>query len=207
MNRTHVVWVSLLASMTAVGGLLLVSDPRVEAHGGLRPLVADGRAERSGISVIFDTESSIERGAWRGIVIHHSGTLSGSPESIARDHADQGLAGLGYHFVLGNGRGCDDGSVHIGPRWDRQVPGAHVAGPSGDLLNRTHIGVCLVGDGDRRSFSPAQLAALVELVSALQRELGLPADAVVLHRDVAATTAPGRMFPEAAFRAELAAAR
>ncbi len=47
--------------------------------------------------------------------------------------------------------------------------GAHTAGEHGDWYNRNAIGICLVGDGDRREFTPAQIARLLQTVHALQR--------------------------------------
>jgi N-acetyl-anhydromuramyl-L-alanine amidase AmpD len=52
-----------------------------------------------------------------------------------------------------------------------------------------------------------QMRRLVQLVSALSEQLGIPADKVYLHSDLAQTDDPGRLFPEAAFREQLARAR
>ena len=78
-------------------------------------------------------------------------------------------------------------------------------GPYADYYNGHAIAICLVGNGDRRPFSPGQVAQLVSLVRRLQRELGIPASAVRLHRDVAGglTTSPGRYFPAAELEQQL----
>ncbi|MBL0927205.1 MAG: N-acetylmuramoyl-L-alanine amidase [Phycisphaerales bacterium] len=203
-RRTQVVWVSLIGAMTAVGGLLLALEDRPAA-----PLAALASTDRTGadLSAIYRTQQPVEKGRWTGIVIHHSGSATGSADTIARQQEARGLLGLGYHFVIANGQGAPDGEVHVGYRWLSQLPGAHASGPKGDQYNRRTIGICLVGDGDRRAFTPAQLQRLAELVASLQKELGIPADQVVLHRDIAATASPGRLFPESAFRAALAAVR
>ena len=117
-----------------------------------------------------------------------------------------GLAGLGYHFVIGNGVGMSDGEIHVGRRWLDQLPGAHGAGVRGDHYNRTSIGVCLVGNGDRRRFSDAQIQRLAQLTSSLARELGIPADRVLLHSDLSGARSPGAFFPEARFRELIALA-
>lgn len=202
IRRTHVVWVALLASMTGVGGVLLVSEKKVGNLRATLPAAVATTPARS-LDAIYTTRSPVETERWAGIVIHHSGSISGSPDSIARDHQDQGLVGLGYHFVISNGRGAPDGEIHVGFRWLDQQPGAHVVGPNADKLNRTTIGICLVGDGERRAFTPKQIARLTELIASLQKELGLSDDQVVLHREVAASASPGRLFPEAAIRARL----
>lgn len=207
-TRSQTVWVSLLGAMTAVGGLLLA----LEEHPGPPPgafaaVAASDTLESTDLSSIFQTTQAIPAGQWEGIVIHHSASPAGSPATIARQHEDRGLKGLGYHFVIGNGQGAPDGQIHIGYRWDYQLPGAHTAGPNSDYYNRRTIGICLVGDGDRRPFTEAQLARLAELVTTLQKKLNIPDDRVVLHREVASTTGPGRTFPEAAFRARLSESR
>ncbi|RMD63068.1 MAG: N-acetylmuramoyl-L-alanine amidase, partial [Planctomycetota bacterium] len=93
--------------------------------------------------------------------------------------------------------------LFVGYRWLDQLPGAHAAGPDQDVYNRRWIGICLIGDGDRRPFTPAQLRRLTELLQALQERLGITEDRVLLHRQIAATTSPGRLFPEAEIREAL----
>lgn len=201
LDRPQIVWLSLMGSMTAVGGLLLMLDgtraPRLDGLALARPVVASGP---SAIEMVFDTRSTVETQRWDGVVIHHSGAMLGSAAQLAADHEARGLHGLGYHFVVGNGRGAGDGEIHVGYRWLDQLPGAHVAGSDADAYNRRYIGLCLVGDGDRRSFSDAQLVRAAELTAALLDRLGLDVDNVLTHRDLAATSSPGRHFPEAEFR-------
>ena len=203
IKRSHVVWASLLASMTGVGGLLLASEgnPR---PGELPPAVELTRADAASVGDVLNTPAPLDHQRWQGIVIHHSGAVSGSADSIARGHEEQGLRGLGHHFVISNGRGAPDGEITVGYRWSEQLPGAHALGPDAEWYNLHTISICLVGDGDQRGFSELQLQRLVELVATLQHEFGLKPDQIVLHRDIAPTSGPGRLFPEAAFRARLA---
>jgi hypothetical protein len=202
--RTRVVWGSLLCSMTVVGGLLWIMDgaksPRVD--GWSMPALASASTPHS-IESVFQTRSPIQKSRWTSIVIHHSGSSVGSPQTIEAQHLAMNLKGLGHHFVIGNGRGAPDGQIHVGFRWLDQLPGAHVGGPSAELLNRESIGICLVGNGDRSAFSDAQIQRLLELVNALAAELGIPADRIYLHSDVARTSDPGRLFPVAAFREQI----
>ncbi len=204
LGRPQIVWLSLLGSMTAVGGLLLTLDgtraPRLDGLALASPVIASGP---STIDVVFDTRIDIEPGRWDGVVIHHSSSTVGNAAEIAAAHEARGLHGLGYHFVIGNGRGAGAGEIHVGYRWLDQLPGAHVAGENADAFNRRYIGICLVGDGDRREFSDAQLSRSAELVGALLGRLGLGVDDVLTHRDLAATSSPGRYFPEADFRQRL----
>ncbi|MBX3360994.1 MAG: N-acetylmuramoyl-L-alanine amidase [Phycisphaeraceae bacterium] len=204
-TRTRVVWGSLVASMTVVSGLLWVMDgakaPRVD--GWSMPALAQASAPSS-IESVFATRAAMERGRWTSIVIHHSGSTVGSAQTIEAQHLAMNLKGLGHHFVIGNGRGAPDGQIHVGFRWLDQLPGAHVGGPNAETLNRESIGICLVGNGDRSPFTQAQVQRLVELVNALANELAIPADRIYLHSDVARTSDPGRLFPAAAFREQVA---
>lgn len=142
---------------------------------------------------ITPRDAAIDRGRWRAIVIHDSGTPAGDLASIERRHQQAGLAGLGFHFVVGNGQGMDDGAIAVGPRWERQLAGAHAprgwrtpagAGLSAALdasaLNQSAIAVCLVGRADRRPFTERQCREARALVRRLQSEFGIPGGAVYM---------------------------
>lgn len=200
LSRRQVVWLSLTAAMTGVGALLLATENRPSPPPVLASLEALGAGD---LGVIFSAVEG-DPADWRGIVVHHSGGTRGSAASIDAEQQAQGLRGLGYHFVIGNGTGSPDGQVEVGFRWTSQLPGAHVQGPNADEYNRRAIGICLVGDGERQSFTDAQIASLIALIGELQSHLELPADALHLHRDIAPTVSPGRLFPEAAIRDRVA---
>jgi hypothetical protein len=205
MDRAHLVWASLAGAMTIVGGLMLALDRSPAAPTASVALVNLERARTSSdLDAIFNTKSPIAPGRWTGIVVHHSGGAMGSAESLTQQHNARGFKGLGYHFVISNGQGAPDGQIFVGYRWPDQLPGVHVAGTKAEQFNRQTIGICLIGDGERRPFTEAQVARLAELVSALQSRLNIPDRSVALHREVAPTASPGRLFPEAAFRELLA---
>jgi hypothetical protein len=207
-TRTHKVWATLLAAMTGVGGLLIVLNGRpVPGSEGmtLTPLMAM-RAPGT-LESVFQTAKPVERDRWLSIVIHDSGRATGSPKSLETEARAMKLKGLGYHFVIGNGNGMGDGELHVGARWLRQEPGAHVVGREAEWYNLNSIGICLVGDGERQDFTSLQMEQLHRLVNTLSRELGVPAEKIVLHRDIARTASPGRHFPETAFRAGMTTGR
>src|SRR3954467_14151974 len=163
--RSRNVWVALLFSMTTVGGLLWILQggptPRLD---GLALPAAVAAAGPQSIEAIFRTRAAVAPGRWQAIVIHHSGAPFGSAASIEAQHRAMNLEGLGYHFVIGNGSGMDDGDIQVGYRWLDQLPGAHAAGPKGDWYNRNSIGICLVGDGRRHGFTDQQVMRLAQLV-------------------------------------------
>lgn len=203
-TRSRVVWTAFAGAMTLVGGSLwaLQGAPAPRLDGlTLPPLVAAGgpSSEESAVR----TRVPLVKGRWTSIVIHHSASIHATPAALEAQHRAANLDGLGYHFVIGNGRGMDDGEVHVGYRWLDQLNGAHVAQPRGDQFNRTSIGICLVGDGRRREFTDRQLARVVGIVNQLRDRLGIPADQVYLHSDLARVDDPGRCFPSAAFREQI----
>ncbi len=208
-RRHHVVWGSLLVGMTVVGGSMMLLENRPFAPGKVLALPPAAMLDSTPATKanLIAANVKFDQDRWVGIVIHHSGSAMGSADSLARQQQAAGIKSLGYHFVIGNGQGSADGLVTTGPRWLTQQAGAHAKGPQSENLNRRTIGICLIGDGESRTFTDAQTASLVTLVAQLQKQFNIPASAVVLHRDVAATSSPGRLFPEASFRARLAAVR
>ena len=52
---------------------------------------------------------------WKYIVIHHTATDMGDPKGMDGVHRRRGMEnGLAYHFVIGNGRKMQDGSIYVG---------------------------------------------------------------------------------------------
>jgi N-acetyl-anhydromuramyl-L-alanine amidase AmpD len=205
LRRVQFVWLALLISITAVGGFLLLVDgrPIPRLDGLAMPALAEAGSPNT-LESIFRTRRQLDRERWTGIVIHHSFSPSGSAATISRQHEQEGYQGLGHHFIIGNGSGMTDGEVYVGARWLSQLPGAHAAGPLGHQHNLHSVSICLVGDGRRQGFSPAQIRRAAQLAATLCRELEISADAVLLHSDIVQTQDPGPLFPTAAFRAELA---
>lgn len=152
----------------------------------------------------MDTDPRIHR--VRYIVLHHNGVPGRTVDDIRRTHRAKGWSDTGYHYVI-----HEDGSVHPGRpllRANGRInSGAHVEG-----LNVRTIGVCLIGNGNKRPFLPEQMLALRSLVGALQAQFGVPASRVIGHRETRALVAPdvatskecpGRLFDLEAFRASL----
>ncbi|MFM7052303.1 MAG: peptidoglycan recognition family protein [Planctomycetota bacterium] len=200
-KRTGIVWGGFLATMTLAGGALLIGD-RWQALPAVK--IAPSESPRGGAPV------EVAPGRWQAIVIHHSATPAGTAVDLARQHEQWGLGSLGYHFVIGNGNGQADGEVVQGPRWLEQQPGAHVAEraagatPDAAWFNQNAIGICLIGNGERRAFTESQMKALAALVNDLQRATGIPDANVVLHSDLVATESPGRWFPREQFAIDIA---
>ena len=133
------------------------------------------------------------RRPWQYIVVHHSATPAGNAAAFDQAHKDRGWDGLGYHFVIGNGNKSADGRIEVGFRWEQQREGAHAGVP---LMNQRGIGICLVGDFDKTSPTPAQMRSLERLCGFLSAYCNIPSSGLRLHRDFRETHCPGRHFPK-----------
>lgn len=197
-KRTGIVWGVFLGAMTLAGGALVLND-------GWRGVPAVALAETGAAP----RSAQAQPGRWQAIVIHHSASAAGSMDDLQRQAAAWGLPNVGYHFVIGNGNGESDGAIIHGPRWTAQDAGAHVAerapglSPDAAWFNEHAIGICLIGNGERRAFTDAQMQQLVKLVNDLQRECGIADSAVFLHSDLVEVASPGRWFPRAQFALQI----
>jgi len=135
------------------------------------------------------------RRRWKYIVIHHSGTDAGGEAIFDRYHKEHNhWLGVGYDFVIGNGRGAEDGLVEVTFRWEKQLQGAHA---NQREYNQHGIGICLVGNLEKDHPTAGQMDALVGLVNYLQERCDIPTDHIVGHRHIrpGGTRCPGRNFP------------
>jgi len=135
---------------------------------------------------------NLQRG-WRYIIIHHSGTDSGSESAFDRYHREQkGWKGVGYDFVIGNGNGSPDGLIEVTFRWEKQVTGAH-AGVA--RYNQHGIGICLVGDFSSGQPTDRQMKSLVALLFYLKSRCDIPTTSILTHGQLKQTDCPGENFP------------
>jgi len=145
------------------------------------------------------------RRKWSGIVIHHSANPSGNAREIDRIHKRRGFDGLGYHFVINNGKGGNDGHVEVGYRWKRQEHGAHcrVKATDSNYWNEHTIGVCLVGNFEKSRPTRNQLSSLHKLTDFLVKHYNIPRNKIYGHGDIKATDCPGRYFSVATLKQRL----
>jgi N-acetyl-anhydromuramyl-L-alanine amidase AmpD len=198
---------ALLLSLPAVAGCqrTVVSPEPTVTPPAQTPSIGSASEQKpeSPVSIIpeeWRTDGSRE---WRYIVIHHTATNRGSVESIhethlrRKDRNGNPWMGIGYHFVIGNGNGMEDGAVEPTFRWREQLHGAH----AGDNEYNQHgIGIALVGNFEEVPPSANQLDAVKQLVAFLTNEYNIPADRIVGHDEVKTTACPGQYFPLAEVR-------
>lgn len=156
---------------------------------GQKLLIPNTRGPRPNIPLYMTTR-------WTHIVIHHTATGDGSAYSIDNLHLQRGWEnGMGYDFLIDNGtRGKTSGQIEVGPRWIKQMDGAHTK--QGDW-NKKAIGICVVGNYSETGLPDRMLESLVFLVTTLKGFYRIPDRNIVGHRDVpgAATECPGKFFP------------
>jgi len=132
---------------------------------------------------------------WTYIILHHSDTQQGSEAAFDDYHRKHnGWRGVGYDFVIGNGRGSEDGLVEVTFRWEQQIDGAHAGIAE---YNEHGIGICLVGDFEEGYPTARQMEALVGLVNYLQERCDIPTSHILGHKHVrpGGTRCPGKNFP------------
>ncbi|MDQ8201615.1 LysM peptidoglycan-binding domain-containing protein [Pelagicoccus sp. SDUM812003] len=187
-------------SRIRVGQVIRVpATPGMHVHAGGHYPTLDPSVQKTLASI--RTKSN----QWKHIVIHHSGTRTGTPKGMDRFHREERRMenGLAYHFVIGNGNGMKDGEIYIGDRWKRQIQGGHL---SSYALNQISIGICLVGDFQKNRPTRQQLDQLEALVRYLMNRAGVPASRVTTHTLIHPkhTLCPGKNFPIDSFRDSIA---
>jgi len=154
------------------------------------------------------------------IVIHQSDSAFGNAAVIDDWHRERGWSGIGYHWVILNGRihagaadaardagtatpcsGAAKAAKDVRPECDGMIQegrppecvGAHVRGH-----NETSLGICLIGIGEGLPVSEgyitsAQWRALVKLCRELMERYGVSVERVLGHREFpgVAKTCPG----------------
>ena len=196
------VLVGLLAA-----GTIAATGLAVPPVGAVVSPLESSSLETASLEKVAETfESGASPRPWSTIILHHSATPGGSVASIdaahraKKDRAGNPWLGIGYHFVIGNGRQMADGEVQPTFRWLKQLAGAH----AGDRQqNERGIGICLIGNFEQAAPTARQIEAVRDLTRILSRRYAISRERVLRHQDIQATACPGRLFPWDQFLAEL----
>ncbi|MCC6240922.1 MAG: N-acetylmuramoyl-L-alanine amidase [Phycisphaerales bacterium] len=185
-RRPFVVLLTLVTFITGTSALLLaLSRPP------LTPDTLYAVETQDGIQTIFQTTQPATASRWQYIYVHHSQTPDdGSGQTLSSTSSTQA-----DHFVITNGQGGADGQIRINQRWQQQQPGVYISDNC--------ISICLVGDFDRALPTNAQVQRLNKLVAALQNQLQIPAQNVIVRDDTNSPAGVGQYFPTTAFRSQL----
>lgn len=187
-KRVAVVLASLVGTMTVSAGLLLALESG--PSGNLPGLIAVSQVT----AVISKTDRPFMPAAWQHVVIYQSGDTNGAAVNPNENLSRSGLAGPipsrtgTFHFVVNSptslrGTNDVDGTVEAGNAWRMQTLGAPHAtwsdpryAPLGHYQRA--IGVCMVGNIDRATYSAGQIDHLVILLKKLQESTGIGADKI-----------------------------
>jgi hypothetical protein len=126
-------------------------------------------------------------GRLKNIFVHCSSSPWGEVMIFDEWHKKRGWSGVGYHYIILNGRPFADvdywefldGQIEPGrhldddPIFEDDEIGAHVAG-----RNRSSIGICLVG---KKAFTDEQLTTAKKLLTQLTEHFDLTFDDVKGH--------------------------
>lgn len=115
------------------------------------------------------------------IVCHHPAHPSWNIRDIHNYHLKLGWIGIGYNYFI-----TFDGRIYEGR--GRNV-GAHAQG-----YNTNTLGVCFQGNFDQQQMTDAQVKAGAWLIAQLIKNEGLTINDVIGHRDINATSCPGKNF-------------
>ncbi|MGC8643785.1 MAG: peptidoglycan recognition protein family protein [Isosphaeraceae bacterium] len=164
---------------------------RASVQERLRPFLGDS----AGSELFYPNKADRP---WQYIVLHHSANPAGSYDQIDAEHRKiLGYDGCGYHFVIGNGTGSDDGRIEVAQRWVNQKHGVHCRNAKSAAIDEYGIGICFVGDLDKQAPTARQVAAAKALIAYLSARYRITPDRVQTHTHVATTptVCPGRYFP------------
>jgi N-acetylmuramoyl-L-alanine amidase len=112
------------------------------------------------------------------IILHCSASAWGDRETIDIWHKQKNWSGIGYNFVVCNGKikydleiPAMDGSIEVGRNINGS--GAHCLG-----YNHNSIGICMIG---KDKFSKKQISSTIELISNLMYMYNIPLENVLGH--------------------------
>ncbi len=170
-TRVRIVWTSLLATLTVVGGsLYLIGGQGTSRRDtGAIPLVMT--TPDLGLAPIFNNPVPLR--GWDRIVVIDTGTPFASVDTLDVRAKELGEpSGIGYHFVIGNGRNLTDGQIRPCPRWRAQKAASAAYGD--DLANDGTLVICVVGDTKRTRVTDDQFHSVSELVGKLASRFNIP---------------------------------
>lgn len=131
---------------------------------------------------------------WKGILIHHSLTKDSgtvSSQVITKEHISRGWRYAGYHVFVEEvtSSGGTTYEVIFGRPLD--MFGSHER-----RVNRTHLGICFVGNYDLIEPPVEMLRVACErIIRPLMKAFDIPRDAVEAHRDYKPSkSCPGTKF-------------
>ena len=199
-RRVFTVLSSLVATLALTAGLLLLLEGQPITSAG--PYMMNLSNSTQNWNSVIRAASPLRNGRWNYIIVYQSGGLSGNATELSEgkdvggtikpQHAGNMTQGANFHFVVDNARnglGNPDGYVQRGLAWQEQLSTAPYF--SWPYLTPYHysayanaVGVCIIGDINRRGYSSSQIRSTVSLIKALERRLNIPNSCVKLQWEI-----------------------
>jgi len=112
------------------------------------------------------------------IIIHHTERNNDFPLFVKLRHIYlRGWENIGYHYLIGNTRPFTrNGQIYHGR--PEEFEGAHILG-----YNQNSIGICLIGNFDKKHPSKEQFESLFSLVHRKMEQFRVPVENVRGHRE------------------------
>jgi hypothetical protein len=158
--RTAKVLVALTASMT-VGGFILMS---LDNHGPARGAYSLASYLRlDPVDKVVLESIRTKKTAWTGIEVYYSGTTQGNMTQML------GEGKTGFHFLVCNGHGAEDGQISFTPNWATQK----YMEPSDSTIR-----IYVVANRATNPVTGSQWKRTSALVDSLCRNFNIPADKI-----------------------------
>ncbi len=210
-RRVFTVLSSLVATLSLTAGLLLLLEGQPITSAG--PYMMNFTKNTQNWNSVIHAAGPLRKGRWNYIIVYQSGSLSGNSAELSEgkdvggiirpQNAGNMTQGANFHFVVDNARngiGNPDGYVQRGLAWQEQLSTAPYF--SWPYLTPHHysayanaVGVCIIGDINRKGYSSRQIRSTVSLIRTLQRRLNIPNSCVKLQWEIRGhSTARERAF-------------
>jgi hypothetical protein len=158
--RTVKVLMALTASMT-VGGFVLMA---LDTHGPARGAYSlASYLQLDPVNEVVLNSIRTQKTAWGGIEVYYSGTSQGNLTQMLSEGK------TGFHFLVCNGKGAEDGQISFTPNWAAQK---YV-----DMSDNT-IRIYVVANRTTNPVTGSQWKRTSALVDSLSRNFNIPAEKI-----------------------------
>ena len=145
---------------------------------------------------------------WNYIVIHHSAGDYGNIKFLQKIRKErqpiEPYDVIAYHYIIGNGNGMEDGEIASDCRKKYNLWGVHV-NEKNWVLNFLGLGVCIIGNLDKKQITSKQYESLLKLTKALMEDYNIEKENILFHGklEYESTKCPGKNFPYKKFKKDL----
>lgn len=173
MGRAQKIWVALIFSMAGIAGVLYTLDPTAKAGS------PQGLMQTTARQALAETKA--QPGKWNRIVLIDTKSSFADATTLNKRAVELGESeGIGFHFLIGNGKGLDDGRAYACNFWNDQRAASPVYGR--DLADGKTIVVTVAGNTERDRVTAAQSERVRTLIIDLMRKYSIRPESVDVSR-------------------------